>query len=555
MMAKYFATSLAMEKVVSAPRVMRSCLPISTTSISFVGSLSRSTMLAASFAACVPAFMARPTSAWARAGASFVPSPIMATSLPPACSFRMYSSFVSGVAWARKSSTPDLAAIKAAVRGLSPVIMTVLRPIFRRRAKRSLMWGFRMSSRTTTPTTWLPSATTSGVAPLDAAVSTSASRSAGTVPPFSLTNSITASDAPFRMRLPSGRSTPLMRVWAVKGTNRASGGASSGALAFLLEEPHDALALRRLVGRRCEGGEPPHVGGGIPRDRQECRRVPVPDGDRARLVEEHHVDVARHLDRPAALRDDVRLEGPVHARYAYGGEKGADGGGDEADQKGDEGRHVGAEALERLLDAQVALHVVFRVPRHGPDRDHDDEEDKGEGGKEQREGDLVGASLADGAFHEGDHPVEERLAGPARDLDDYAVREHDRASRDARPVAAGRPDDGRRLSRDGRLVDGGHAFDDLPVTGDRLSCLDDDPVARLEGRRGDLLDGARFREAAGRRFVAGFSERLRLGLAPGFRKGGREVREEHGDEKPCVEGDEIAYGHLAHRPAPMPHRL
>ena len=37
MMAKYFATSLAIEKVVSAPRVIRSCLPISTTSISLVG--------------------------------------------------------------------------------------------------------------------------------------------------------------------------------------------------------------------------------------------------------------------------------------------------------------------------------------------------------------------------------------------------------------------------------------------------------------------------------------------------------------------------------------
>ena len=38
-MAKYFATSLAMEKVVSEPRVISNCLPISTTSINFVGSL------------------------------------------------------------------------------------------------------------------------------------------------------------------------------------------------------------------------------------------------------------------------------------------------------------------------------------------------------------------------------------------------------------------------------------------------------------------------------------------------------------------------------------
>ena len=53
MMAKYFATSFAIEKVVSAPRVISSCLPMATTSISFVGLLSRSTILPASFAAMV----------------------------------------------------------------------------------------------------------------------------------------------------------------------------------------------------------------------------------------------------------------------------------------------------------------------------------------------------------------------------------------------------------------------------------------------------------------------------------------------------------------------
>src|SRR5208282_4613397 len=73
MMAKYFATSLAMLNVVSEPRVMRSCLPISMISMSFVGFESRSTMLPASLAAWVPVFMATPTSACARAGASLVP--------------------------------------------------------------------------------------------------------------------------------------------------------------------------------------------------------------------------------------------------------------------------------------------------------------------------------------------------------------------------------------------------------------------------------------------------------------------------------------------------
>ena len=95
-----------MENVVSAPRVMSSCLPMATTSISLVGLLSRSTMLPASLAAIVPVFMATPTSAWASAGASLVPSPVMATRRPPACSFLMRSSLSLGVAWARKSSTP-----------------------------------------------------------------------------------------------------------------------------------------------------------------------------------------------------------------------------------------------------------------------------------------------------------------------------------------------------------------------------------------------------------------------------------------------------------------
>src|SRR6202048_3446604 len=100
MIAKYFATSLAIEKVVSEPRVISNCFPMATISISFVGLLSRSTMLPASFAAIVPVFMATPTSACASAGASLVPSPVIATSRPAACSFLMYSSLSLCVALA-----------------------------------------------------------------------------------------------------------------------------------------------------------------------------------------------------------------------------------------------------------------------------------------------------------------------------------------------------------------------------------------------------------------------------------------------------------------------
>ena len=128
-------------------------MPISTTSMSFVGFESRSTMLPASRAACVPVFIATPTSAWASAGASLVPSPVIATRLPPSCSLRISASFCSGVAWARKSSTPASRAIAAAVSGLSPVIMIVRMPMARRRSKRSRIPALTTSRRATTPRT------------------------------------------------------------------------------------------------------------------------------------------------------------------------------------------------------------------------------------------------------------------------------------------------------------------------------------------------------------------------------------------------------------------
>ena len=94
-------------------------------------------MLAASLAADVPLFIASPTSDCASAGASFVPSPVIATRWPSACSLRMKPILSSGLASAMKSSTPASLAIVAAVRGLSPVIITVRMPIRRNSAKRS----------------------------------------------------------------------------------------------------------------------------------------------------------------------------------------------------------------------------------------------------------------------------------------------------------------------------------------------------------------------------------------------------------------------------------
>ncbi len=121
-------------------------------------------MFPASLAAWVPVFMATPTSAWASAGASLVPSPVMATSFPLACSSWMSRSLASGVASARKSSTPASRAMAAAVRGLSPVIITVRMPIARKRSKRSLMPAFTTSLRWTMPRMRAPSLTAATIA-------------------------------------------------------------------------------------------------------------------------------------------------------------------------------------------------------------------------------------------------------------------------------------------------------------------------------------------------------------------------------------------------------
>ncbi|CEX87587.1 Uncharacterised protein [Streptococcus pneumoniae] len=145
MIAKYFAISFAILNVVKAPRVINNCLPIPTTSIIFVGFESRSIMFAASFAAVVPLFIANPTSACANAGASFVPSPVIATSFPLSCSALMTAILSSGLHSATNSSTPASFAMVAAVNGLSPVHITVLIPIWRNCSKRSRIPGFTVS--------------------------------------------------------------------------------------------------------------------------------------------------------------------------------------------------------------------------------------------------------------------------------------------------------------------------------------------------------------------------------------------------------------------------
>ena len=196
--AKYLPMSFASEKVVNAPRVMSICLPIRTMSMSFAGLESRSTMLAASRAACVPVFIATATSACARAGESLVPSPVMATMCPASCSSLTFASFFSGVASARKSSTPASEAIVAAVSVLSPVIITVRIPMRLNCANCAAIPGLTVSLSSTTASAFSAVQTMSAVEPRPETTSARPVRSAGTVLPPAARNASTASAAPLR---------------------------------------------------------------------------------------------------------------------------------------------------------------------------------------------------------------------------------------------------------------------------------------------------------------------------------------------------------------------
>ena len=105
----------------------------------------------ASMAMSVPVPMAMPTSAWARAGASLMPSPTMATTAPSFWSRWISATLPSGRTSATTRSIPASRATASAVRRLSPVRRTTSRPIFFSRAIASCASGLIGSATARTP--------------------------------------------------------------------------------------------------------------------------------------------------------------------------------------------------------------------------------------------------------------------------------------------------------------------------------------------------------------------------------------------------------------------
>ena len=252
----------------------------------------------------------------------------------------MSFSLASGVAWARKSSTPASAAIAAAVSGLSPVIITVRMPICRSSAKRSRMPPLTMSFRWMTPSSRPSFATASGVPPARAdaldRIGSELRRGGDGAQPAGDDSRI-ASTAPLRIEWPS-TSTPLIRVCAENGMNWASSGAISrprmpyfSFASTTIERPSgvssDSEAELRRIGQFAlvDAGQ-----------RNELGRLAVAERDRAGLVEQQRVDVARRLDRAAGHGQHVEAHQPVHAGDADRRQQRADRGRDQRDEQRDQ---------------------------------------------------------------------------------------------------------------------------------------------------------------------------------------------------------------------------
>jgi hypothetical protein len=251
------------------------------------------------------------------------------------------------------------------------------------------------------------------------------------------------------------------------------------------------------------------------------RGLPVTDGDGACLVQQQGVQVAGRLYRLPALGDHIGLQGPVHPRDADSAQQPADGRRDQADKQ----RYKGSYS-----DRGIGI-VGKRFQR-----DADDQEDQGEACQQYRQGDLIRRLLPRSAFYQRDHLVEKALSRIGGDPHLDLIAQHLGTTGDAGFVAAGLPDDGSALARDGALIYRRQSFDDLSVHRDGVARLADEDIALPQLRRRDDLDFsdkdlADGKDLFGRCIFPCLSKTIRLGLAPRLRDGFRKIGKQHGDKK------------------------
>ena len=197
-----------------------------------------------------------------------------------------------------------------------------------------------------------------------------------------------------------------MRVWAVKGMKLAFSGAISRP-----RMPYFSLAsttIERPSGVSSDSeascAASARSRSVTPGDGQKLGRLAVAERDRAGLVEQQRVDVARRLDRAAGHGEHVEPHQPVHAGDADGREQ---------------ARRSWSGSTSRTAPPGSAPASCRRHRRRSSGWSRRRTEDDGHAGEQDVERDLVRRLLPLGAFDQGDHAVEEgraRLAAVIRTL-------------------------------------------------------------------------------------------------------------------------------------------
>ena len=335
----------------------------------------------------------------------------------------------SGRASATKSSTPASRAIVAAVRRLSPVIITVRTPIRRNSANRAARPGLTVSLSSIRPIGRSSARSASGVAPRAG----DRVRLRQRARPADLRGArrAIASTAPLRTTLPPSRrrrwcacrrgSRAARRCRASSDRTRSSSPSPPGQAQ--LGEPsagerHDRAALRCLVAKR--------------RQQRELERLGFPDARAPGAIDEAsrlpNVIVPVLSSRMTSTSPAASTARPLIASTLNRATRSMPAM-PIADSRPP--MVVGMRHTRSATSATTPT-VGARVGRERPQRDGREQEHEREPGEQDREGELVGRLLALRALDEPDHPVQEGLARVGRDADDELVRHHGRAAGHAR---------------------------------------------------------------------------------------------------------------------------
>ena len=208
-------------------------------------------------------------------------------------------------------------------------------------------------------------------------------------------------------------------------------------------------------------------------ERNEFGRLPVAEGDRAGLVEQQRVDVARRLDRAARHRQHVEPHEPVHAGDADRRQQRADRRRDQGDEQRDQHQH--ADGCRRHRTAKLGIVATAKTKMS------------------VMPASRMLSAISFGVFCRSAPSTSAIIRSRKVEPGAAVIRTLIQSERTrVPPVTAERSPPlsritGARFAGDRRFVDRGDALDDVAVGRDQIAGLDQHDIARLQRGRRHLL--------------------------------------------------------------------